>query len=153
MKQLSALLALCEVNPPVTGGFPSQSASNVDLWCFLNISQNKLLNKHLSCQWSAMTWHSKPLTRCGLSMAYDIRNLVIIDSDHSWSPYWCQAIPWTSDDLLTIETVGTNFSEILIKMKTSFKKMHMKMSPQCFQQKIFTRLTHLWGCAVSYVQG
>ena len=26
---------LCEGNPPVTGGFPSQKASNADLWCFL----------------------------------------------------------------------------------------------------------------------
>ena len=26
----SAVLALCEVNPPVTGGFPSQRASNVE---------------------------------------------------------------------------------------------------------------------------
>ena len=29
---LSALQALCEGNPPVTGGFPSQRASNTELW-------------------------------------------------------------------------------------------------------------------------
>ena len=29
----SSLLAICEVNPPVTVGFPSQIASNVELWC------------------------------------------------------------------------------------------------------------------------
>ena len=36
METLSTLLALCEGNPPVTGGFPSQRASNVDFWCLLN---------------------------------------------------------------------------------------------------------------------
>ena len=29
------LLALCEGNPPVTGGFPSQRASNAEHWSFL----------------------------------------------------------------------------------------------------------------------
>ena len=33
MEMLSALLALCEGNPPGTGGFPSQRTSNADL-CF-----------------------------------------------------------------------------------------------------------------------
>ena len=32
---LSALLALCERNSPVTGGFPSQWASNAEFLCFL----------------------------------------------------------------------------------------------------------------------
>ena len=32
MKSFSSLLALCEGNPPVTGGFPSQRASNTQLW-------------------------------------------------------------------------------------------------------------------------
>ena len=33
---LSALLAFCGGNPPVTGGFPAQRASNVEIWCFLS---------------------------------------------------------------------------------------------------------------------
>ena len=32
---ISALLALCEENPPVTGGFPSLRAHNSELWCFI----------------------------------------------------------------------------------------------------------------------
>ena len=32
MEKLSPLLVLCEGNPPVTGGFPSQSAGNTELW-------------------------------------------------------------------------------------------------------------------------
>ena len=32
---ISALLALCEGNPKVIGGFQSQRASDAELWCFL----------------------------------------------------------------------------------------------------------------------
>ena len=32
-KPFSALLALCVGNPPVTGGFPTQRASDAELWC------------------------------------------------------------------------------------------------------------------------
>ena len=35
MEMHSTLLALCEGNPSVTDGFPSQRASNAELWCFL----------------------------------------------------------------------------------------------------------------------
>ena len=35
MMSWHALLVLCEGNPPVTGGFPSQRASNMKFWCFL----------------------------------------------------------------------------------------------------------------------
>ena len=55
MDKLSTLLALCEGNPPVAGGFPSQRTSDVKLWCFFfAVNLNKLLNKHLSCWWFAM---------------------------------------------------------------------------------------------------
>ena len=35
METFSTLLALCEGNPPVTGGFPSQKTSGAELWCFI----------------------------------------------------------------------------------------------------------------------
>ena len=35
METFSALLAICAGNSPVTGEFPSQMASNAELWCFL----------------------------------------------------------------------------------------------------------------------
>ena len=35
METLSALLALCGGNPPVTGGFPSQRGNNAERWCYL----------------------------------------------------------------------------------------------------------------------
>ena len=51
---LSALLALCEGNPPVTGGFPSQRTSNADF----DVTVNKRLNKQLSCRWFEKPWRS-----------------------------------------------------------------------------------------------
>ena len=40
------------------------------------------------------------------------------------------AIIWTNAGILLIGHLGTNFSEILIKIYTfSFKKIHLKMSP------------------------
>ena len=40
-----------------------------------------------------------------------------------------QAIIWTNAEVLLIGHLGTNFSEILIEIKTfSFKKIHLKMS-------------------------
>ena len=51
MEMLSALLALCEGNLLVTGGVTSQRTRNTDLWCFLEVSRNELLNKHSSGQW------------------------------------------------------------------------------------------------------
>ena len=35
METITALLALCEGNPPVTGGFPSRRVSNWERWRFL----------------------------------------------------------------------------------------------------------------------
>ena len=40
-------------NPPVTGGFPSQRASNEELWYFI-LSLNELLNKHPKGWWIEM---------------------------------------------------------------------------------------------------
>ena len=49
IKTLSVWLALCEGNPPVTGGFPFQRASCAGFCIFIEVSQNKQLNKHRSC--------------------------------------------------------------------------------------------------------
>ena len=51
MVTLLALLALCDGNPSVTGGFPSQWSSYADLRCFCDISPKELLNKHSSGRW------------------------------------------------------------------------------------------------------
>ena len=53
-------------------------------------------------------------------------NRVSIGSDNGLLPIWHQAITWTNAGLLTIGLLGTNFSEILIRiLPFSFKKMHL----------------------------
>ena len=57
-----------------------------------------------------------------------VSELTIIGSDNGLSPGRRQAITWTNDEILLIGSLGTNFSQILIKIYTfSFKKMHWKM--------------------------
>ena len=58
-----------------------------------------------------------------------VSKLTIIVSDNGFSPGRHQATIWTNDGVLSIATLGTNFSEILSEIHTfSFKKMHLKMS-------------------------
>ena len=55
--------------------------------------------------------------------------LTIIGSDNCLSPERHQAIIWTNAKILLIGPLGTNFSEILIKIQTfSLKKICLKMS-------------------------
>ena len=53
MVMLSTLLACCEGNPPVPGGFPAQRASNANLECV-----GFFLNKLLNCLWFETPWSS-----------------------------------------------------------------------------------------------
>ena len=56
-------------------------------------------------------------------------NWVTIGSDNGLSPVRRQAISWTSTHLLSIWTLGWNFSEICFKIPdSSIMKMHLKMS-------------------------
>ena len=69
------------------------------------------------------------LTHWGRVTHICIDNLTIIGSDNGLSPGRHQAIIWTNVVILLIGPLGTNFSEILIRIHTlSFKKMHLKMS-------------------------
>ena len=53
----------------------------------------------------------------------------IIGSDNGLSPSRRQAIIWNNAGLLLIEPLGTNVSEISIRIQTfSFKKLHLNMS-------------------------
>ena len=53
----------------------------------------------------------------------------MIGSDYGLLPVWRQAIIWTNAEMMLIETLGTNFSEILIEIQTfSFKKIYLKVS-------------------------
>ena len=58
-----------------------------------------------------------------------VSELTIIGSDKGLSPGRRQAIIWTNTGILLIEPIGTNVSEISIRIYTfSFKKMHLNMS-------------------------
>ena len=58
-----------------------------------------------------------------------VSKLTIIGSDNDLSAGRRQVIIWTIAGILLIQTLGTNFSEILSKTHTfSFMKMHLKMS-------------------------
>ena len=54
---------------------------------------------------------------------------VIIGSDNGLSPVRRQAIIWTNAGILSIEPLGTNFSETIIGIQRfSFGKLHLNMS-------------------------
>ena len=56
-----------------------------------------------------------------------VSELTIIGPDNDLLPGRCQAIIWTHAGIMVIWTLQTNFSEILIKIRTfSFKKMRLK---------------------------
>ena len=86
----------------------------------------------------------KGLTHWGQVTPICVSKLTIICSDNGLSPCRHQAVIWTNAGILFIGALGTNFSEILIKIdKFSFKKMHFKMSsgkwrPFCLDLNMLT---------------
>ena len=70
------------------------------------------------------------LTHWGWLMHICISNLTIIGSDNGLSPGWCQAIIRTKAGILLVGPIGTNISEILIKIHIfSFAKKQFEMLP------------------------
>ena len=68
------------------------------------------------------------LTHWGRVTHICVSKLTIIGSDNGLALDRRQAIIWTSAGILLIGPLGTNFSEILVKILIfSFKKMHLKM--------------------------
>ena len=70
-----------------------------------------------------------PLTHWGWVTHICISKLTILSLDNGLSPGRCQAIIWTNARLLLTGLLGTNFSEIWIKIQWfSDMKVHLKMS-------------------------
>ena len=97
------------------------------------------------------------LTHWGRVMHICVSKLTIIGSDNVLSPGRRQAIIWTNAGILLIRPLGTNFSEILIRIQTfSFKKMHLKMSsanwrPFCLGLNVLTStVASYWGFGVYF---
>ena len=69
------------------------------------------------------------LTHWGRVTHICVGELTNIGSDNGLWPERRRAIIWTNAGILLIGPLGTNFSEILIRIHTfSLKKMHLKMS-------------------------
>ena len=78
---------------------------------------------------NAVLWSYVALTHWGRMTHICVSKLTTFGSNNGLAPGRRQAIIWTNAGILLIQTLGTNFSEILRKIYTfSFKKMHMKMS-------------------------
>ena len=89
------------------------------------------INANLSQSLSLMSIHTQldcpHLTHWGRVTHKCVSKFSIIGSDNGLSPSRRQSIIWTNAGILLTEPLGTNFSEILIKIHTfSFKKMHLK---------------------------
>ena len=84
------------------------------------------------------------LTHWGRVTHICVTKLTIIGLDNGLSPGRRQAIIWTNAEILLIGALGTNVSEIWIKIDTfSLKKMHLKMSsgkrrPSCLGLNVLT---------------
>ena len=102
---------------------------------------------HCSIEWVEPFYCMEELTHWGRVKHICIGNLTIIGSYDGLSPGRHQAIIWTNAGILLSGPLGTNFSEILIKIITfSLKKMHLKMLPGKWQPFCLSLnvLTH-WG--------
>ena len=85
-----------------------------------------------------------------------VSKLTIIGSDNGLTPHRCKAIIRTNAGILLTGPLGTNFSEILIKIHIfQFKAIHLKMSsakcrplcvktPQEGDPGCFFKLNSLW---------
>ena len=56
METYSVLLAICDGNPPVTGGFPSQMPVTRSFDVFFNVLQNTLLSIQSRYRWFETLW-------------------------------------------------------------------------------------------------
>ena len=90
--------------------------------------------------------HVFTLTHWGWVMHVCISKLTIIGIDNGLSPGQCQAIIWTNARILFVGPLGTNFSQILIKILAfSFKKIRLKVSsvkwhPFCLSPNVLNSL-------------
>ena len=104
-------------------------------------------SKVLSCPAAQDYWY---LTHWGRVTHICISKLTIIGSDNGLSPDRRQAIIWTNDGLLLIGPLGTNFSEIVIKVSSA------KRRPFCLGLNVLKSLPHmvqLQHLCADYVKG
>ena len=97
METLSALLALCVGNLPVTDGFMNPLIKRQ--YVLFVVSLNKLLNQQLSCWWFEWRWHSCDIIVMIWSWKYSVSIMIIwrfffLQNKHNGLPMACQ---WWGD--------------------------------------------------------
>ena len=118
----------------------------IGLWCIFYCATKY----HMDSIWIYLTHWGRETRVC-------VGNLTIISSDNGLAPGRRQAIIWTNAGILVIGPLGTNISEILIKIHAfSFMKMLSKVSSAkwqsfCLGLKMLTRhgklvVTHHTSC-------
>ena len=96
---------------------------------------NLQLSRHVGKGWDGLTHWGRVTHIC-------VCKITIIDSDNGLAPGRHQAIIQINAGILLIGPLGTNFTEILIRIQTfSLKKMRLKMSsakwrPFCLGVKV-----------------
>ena len=96
------------------------------------MENSKLLGKDRS---KRLHVEQSELTHWGWVMHICVSDLTLIDSDNGLPPGRRQAIIRTNAAIMLIRPLGTNFSEILIKILIfSFKKMRLKVSSAQWRQ-------------------
>ena len=104
-----------------------QGCSNVCGWIFVWDDIYAILNDTIAFR---LPWcYKSVLTHWGWVTHICVSKLTIIGSDNGLLPERRQVIIWTNDGISLIGPLGTNFSEISIKIQTfSLKKMRLKIS-------------------------
>ena len=85
-RESSALLALCEGNPPIIWGFPSEMASNAELWLWLCF-----LHEFINCN-EFINWGKDTFVSISLNFFLLIPYMKYLCSVH-WS-MWASLCPW-----------------------------------------------------------
>ena len=123
------LLALCEGNPPVTGGFPSQLASYMNLWWFFSLL--KLFNKQfkLPVTWDTMMimWHDVMIRAAMLYSCLNVDQQPMSWHWHTLDGFTCWASINTLRPRLKMAAI---FKCILLNENVSFSiRISLKFVP------------------------
>ena len=105
METFSALLALCEGNPLVTGGFPSQRPVTWNFDIFFDLCLNKRLSKQ---SWGWWFWDAITLIMTSLQWVWNVAKVFLM-------PDITSAMTRTSCYILR-----TDFSENVMEMRKIF---------------------------------
>ena len=124
----------------------------------VNISEHRTSSGTLFCFEIPLTLRSAVTPRLihwGQVTHICVGDLTIIVSDNGLLPGRHQAIIWTNDEIFLIESLGTNFSEILIEIQTfSLKNIHLKMlSAKCCRFRLGLNVLNFFstGNEISFV--